>query len=504
MQGGSYTKSGVGKGDLENANSFNAKGEKALEVTVTKKPSENIYLRAFIGYKYNGKKWEQIKQSDFLNNNAYFYSEEQFKKLVSEPFNKLSAYSSLNMCKMSIKVLGASKDYGYSPYYSQIYSENAYLDTCAMGEGKSSHEYFYFDSYEVRLNHEPVQPVIYGWNKYEDFVTFKYKGRPSKLYKLKEKCKTINNNSVTNVAAEINNWFKDLAYTYNPGTTSEGQDFVEDFLFNRKTGFCVHFASSAALIYRMCGYPSRYVEGYVISPDKFIKQDDGTYKAVVMDSQAHAWCETFNEILGWQVREHTVGYNGAGDGGNEETTTRKPDVAANETTAAAGTDNKQNTTHRGSTKSSDSGGSGGVVDAGAINKVIRTIGFVVLAIFIGFAVLVLPQRVRRMKKIRKIKGKNSICSTYGEVCRICNFMGADCQNLYAAEALEKMIKMFPYLSEEEWKWMYNEAVKMAFSKERASSEDNRRVYLMYRKFRKDMLAQMKGIRKFIFLFIKAM
>lgn len=498
-----YAGSGVGKGDLENAVEFNASGKKVLSITVNHKPKESVYLRAFIGCDYDGKEWKQIEASDFVQIESFFETENQFKRLVNEPFNKLAAYSFLERYKMNIEVLNASRDYGYSPYYSEITSEKVYLDTCALGDGKSSHQYYYYDSIEAKTSYDRMeQNIVYGWDKYEDFVQARYAGTPSNLKQLSEKCETFDNTYVKAVSNEIDEWFKEMAYTYHPGQTQDGEDFVEDFLFNRKTGFCVHFASAAALIYRICGYPSRYVEGYVVSPDKFVEQDNGTYKAVVTDYGAHAWCETFDEVWGWQVREHTIGYDDTRTGDGETRAQQTTTTYSEETTTVQATGSQQTSAQ---SKGTSAASRGGVVNNKTVNKTLKTIFVVILFVVIGAAVLVLPQRVRRIGKIRKIKGKNSICSTYNEVCRICNYMGGNIKDLYAADALEKMIVIFPQLSENEWRWMYNTVLKTAFSKEHAiSSKDNRRMYLLYRKFRNDMLAQMKGIKKFIFLFIKAM
>lgn len=83
-------------------------------------------------------------------------------------------------------------------------------------------------------------------------------------------------------------------------------------------------------------------------------------------------------------------------------------------------------------------------------------------------------------------------------------MGCDIKKLYAREAVDEMIKMFPQLSGEDWMWMYNKALKAAFSRERLNTEENRKMYQLYRRFRKAILSEMKGIKKFVFLFIKAM
>lgn len=493
-----YADSGIGKGDLENAIEFKTTGKKELSIITSSKPKKTLYLRAFIGSRYvGGKKWAQSRSYDF---SGLCSTQDEYKELVNQMFNRLDREKILQKQHIKIELLNASDEFGYSPYNSYIDDESVYLDTCAEGNGLKTHEYDYFDSEDIKNIDKTLDGFTERWYDYQTFVREKYTEIPIGLNKLEQRCAKINHSSIDVLARSIDEWFDEMMYMYKPGATTEGADFVEDFLFHRKKGFCVHFASAAALIYRMCGYPSRYVEGYIIHPSKFIERDDGTYQAVIGDYGAHAWCETFDDYKGWQVREHTKTYSGAYD----VSQTRKPE---RETTTrySQETTTQQRSIRQETTRSNEKKIPGG--DSSKIHmpsNVITGIIFIIVCIFAGIVVFVIPQRVRRIGKIRKIKGRNSICSTYNEVCRICIFMGCDIKKLYAREAVDEMIKMFPQLSGEDWMWMYNKALKAAFSRERLNTEENRKMYQLYRRFRKAILSEMKGIKKFVFLFIKAM
>src|SRR4029077_2653011 len=52
-----------------------------------------------------------------------------------------------------------------------------------------------------------------------------------------------------------------FAYTLSPGTYA-GADPLEEFLFERRRGFCEHFAASFATLMRAAGVPARVVLGY--------------------------------------------------------------------------------------------------------------------------------------------------------------------------------------------------------------------------------------------------
>jgi len=73
-----------------------------------------------------------------------------------------------------------------------------------------------------------------------------------------------------------------------------GADSVDEFLFNSRTGFCEHYASSFTVMMRMAGIPSRVVTGYL----------GGWYNEIgdyllIRQSDAHAWSEVWFPGSGW-------------------------------------------------------------------------------------------------------------------------------------------------------------------------------------------------------------
>lgn len=61
---------------------------------------------------------------------------------------------------------------------------------------------------------------------------------------------------------------KGKIYSLETARVPSGEDFVYWFLTQSDTGYCVHFATSAALLLRYCGVPARYVTGYTVLPQK--------------------------------------------------------------------------------------------------------------------------------------------------------------------------------------------------------------------------------------------
>ena len=88
-------------------------------------------------------------------------------------------------------------------------------------------------------------------------------------------------------------------YDLDTPAMAEGEDFVAHFLSEGR-GYCVHFATAAALLLRMNGIPARYVSGYTadIIPGE---------TAQVPDYAAHAWVEIYLDGYGWYPVEVTPG-----------------------------------------------------------------------------------------------------------------------------------------------------------------------------------------------------
>ncbi len=89
------------------------------------------------------------------------------------------------------------------------------------------------------------------------------------------------------------------SYSLSPPALPQGRDFVEYFLNDSRTGYCVHFATAAVLLCRSAGIPARYAEGYAVPSGK-----SGVWQDVP-DRNAHAWLEVYYNGTGWLPVEVT-------------------------------------------------------------------------------------------------------------------------------------------------------------------------------------------------------
>ena len=111
-----------------------------------------------------------------------------------------------------------------------------------------------------------------------------------KTLNLVESLKTQDTNkTIRNI---INYFLKNrFKYTLSPGPTPT----LESFLFNKKLGFCMHYASAMTILARLSGIPARVVVGYQGGE----YNDLGDYY-IIRQKDAHAWSEIYIKGEGWK------------------------------------------------------------------------------------------------------------------------------------------------------------------------------------------------------------
>lgn len=129
---------------------------------------------------------------------------------------------------------------------------------------------------------------------------------------------------------------KDTEYTLSPGKTPSGKDTVEYFLQENKKGYCTYYATSAAVLLRSIGIPTRYVEGMYVTKEELAEGVKGEKEIEILDENAHAWIEVYDEKYGFVPVEVTPG-RGEDDMQNSDTSNQN-----NSQNSSANSNNQQN------------------------------------------------------------------------------------------------------------------------------------------------------------------
>ncbi len=96
---------------------------------------------------------------------------------------------------------------------------------------------------------------------------------------------------------------QDYGYTLTPGSYDDdgSGDAIDEFWFDRKLGFCEHFAAAFVVAMRAAGVPARIVTGY-----QGAERDEQGTSLIVRQSYAHAWAEYWQAGKGWVRADPTA------------------------------------------------------------------------------------------------------------------------------------------------------------------------------------------------------
>lgn len=326
-------------------------------------------------------------------------------------------------------------------------------------------------------------PSVYGalydnsrWSEASADSMELYLQYPDTLERLKALCQENQPETLADTSRFIQKEFEDhTVYDYEPGPTPAGNDFAEYFLFDNQKGFCVHFATTAALMYRMCGYPSRYVQGYAVPPSAFHRQEDGSYTAVVTGEMGHAWCEVF-ENGEWILKEHTLPYYGA------RPQSGIPAVSEN--------------------------GRSWVPNTAGWALLILKVCAISLACLLAAALIFFTQAVlrrqRRYRRFRTIRHGAGIQRMYHAIYETALFLGMKQTDILSLKGFQTLRDFLPEIPSDSMEWLYQTVLETMFYQKVAAKEDTKRAFGIYRQFSHKVKKELSFSKKFIYTYIKIM
>jgi transglutaminase-like putative cysteine protease len=111
-------------------------------------------------------------------------------------------------------------------------------------------------------------------------------------------------------ARAIEQYFDRNEFSYdqkNVAVPGAGDDYVAQFLFDTKRGYCDNFSTSMAVLLRTLGIPTRWVKGYTYGEYKQLGENSQRIYEVT-NNNAHSWVEVYFPGSGWLAFEPTPGF----------------------------------------------------------------------------------------------------------------------------------------------------------------------------------------------------
>ena len=391
-----------------------------------------------------------------------------------------------------LSLSGATRGTIFVPYYAKLSHGRSYNSS---GSSRSGYTNSFLTADQIKNPDTPDDTVsIYDCIKqeYRARLQSQYTDYPTDTFsRLKQLCLDTPLSDLNSITTYILVTLQNKAvYTTTPGSTPYNKDVIDYFLFENGKGYCVHFASAAALMYRMYGIPARYVTGYVAQPSDFTPSrfSEDKYSAVLTDYSAHAWVEIFLPDYGWVPVEVTPASDGlmhAEYPGYSETVMRHimdlngwkfSNEAADED---AGGD--------------EDGGAGGA--ASGVMTVITIIPFAVAAAFVVFLV------IRRRRMLRKLPQTDCI-TLFGRIMRmlhksklLTDYTGSE------KDFPLKLCECVDSLTEEECRKLLDIVLKANYSENGVEPEEREFTEQCYRQIAKELYGKTPLIKKPIFRFL---
>lgn len=301
-----------------------------ISITMEKFPMQHIYLKDFAAGKYINGRWK----ADISSFEKYFQERGLDPNLVAQevmsrevdalkkgkepalPFGK----------RINITYLTSQTGNLAVPYFTELsYNDpiqavgDSYYTRTKSLSILGARIWSYENRYEEFLNlfENPSSPLI-AWG-YDGYVQENFLEVPRRLRTVKELASTIyseetdtfegtENELRMHKAELVTAWLEaNTEYSMDLPELPFGEDAIEFFLGESRQGYCMHYASAAAMMLRAMGVPARLATGYIMfQGDSYLVGN--LYYAKVKDSRAHAWVEVYLDGMGWFPVEVTKGF----------------------------------------------------------------------------------------------------------------------------------------------------------------------------------------------------
>lgn len=313
-------------GDLHQAYQMQ-KGEEE-RLVVTSDQAKILYLRGFVGQRYDSGVWKTAKKSLYSDEWRGLFEWMNENEIL--PYNQYSSYLNAedeNQIKentITVDNIGAKRKYVYVPYSTEMILDNLISedeDGAVVSSG-----FFGTKSYKLKeySKNEPTELLTLGnWyfnaqtkaqetyveneKVYRNFVYENYltvdenlkdfideifwsnvQEKPTGIYAVTQHIRSVLNEKVS--------------YNEAPDKIPAEEEPILWF-FQTGNGNSALYASTAVEVFRSEGIPARYAEGYYLDNTE-TKQRETTLNS----KDSHAWAEVYMDGIGWIPVDVTPGY----------------------------------------------------------------------------------------------------------------------------------------------------------------------------------------------------
>ena len=323
---------GLPEGDMTGIGPRRTTEDAMLEITMTQPTS--YYLRGFVGETYANSRWSTL-DSKTLSEDADtfywlhqdgFYAQSQLTTAAQAGVPDALGYDNT----VTVQNVGASGKYLYAPY--ELLADSDVLDAAQIGDrtllasglrGQRTYSFHASDNIITQYQRlaaalleetEQTNAFLNTEAAYNRFAYDHYTDIPDDVRGFLEEKLGGYQKDEGQVHFDYQRAKQNILFYLTTYITYEenvlpitGGDFTLTFLDGIQSGYDVHYATAAALMFRYYGIPARYVEGYLVTKDDAAQMKSGQ-TLNVGGNRAHAWVEYYQDGLGWLPFEATPTY----------------------------------------------------------------------------------------------------------------------------------------------------------------------------------------------------
>ncbi|MGH0943208.1 transglutaminase TgpA family protein [Bacillus mycoides] len=263
---------------------------------------------------YTGKGWdvsENRKKVSFKNKNdvVSWYEPNTKTEITEATITMQKSYPHLTYPAGLVSV-EASSDVSYSvdPFSEKIYTMHGDSST-TLNSYKVTYEVpeFSIENLKSVKTNEGHETSPYFMTKYTQLP----ESLPQRVKDLAVNLTNDKDNRYDKVLA-IENYFTDNSFVYetmNVLYPAKNQDYVDQFLFDTKSGYCNNFSTSMIVLLRSAGIPARWVKGFTEGTlENTLASTEGENVYTIANNNAHSWVEVYFPGYGWIPFEPTKGF----------------------------------------------------------------------------------------------------------------------------------------------------------------------------------------------------
>lgn len=263
---------------------------------------------------YTGKGWdvsENRKKVSFKNKNdvVSWYEPNTKTEITEATITMQKSYPHL-IYPAGLVSVEASSDVSYSvdPFSEKIYTMHGDSST-TLNSYKVTYEVpeFSIENLKSVKTNEGHETSPYFMTKYTQLP----ESLPQRVKDLAVNLTNDKDNRYDKVLA-IENYFTDNSFVYetmNVLYPAKNQDYVDQFLFDTKSGYCNNFSTSMIVLLRSAGIPARWVKGFTEGTlENTLASAEGENVYTIANNNAHSWVEVYFPGYGWIPFEPTKGF----------------------------------------------------------------------------------------------------------------------------------------------------------------------------------------------------